>query len=122
MALHARYWVDAAVDLVLVKIISPVRQVSLNGVLEFIAWLQFILMSVAIGAKGFFVANCAGLALLLSVEPVTLHIIAGMVHRRPPVLVAIAAQGGCRYLNWVLYRPARRMGAGIDTEEHHEQR
>ena len=120
MALHARRRIDPAVDPVLVEVISAVRQGPLNGILVFIARLQFIPVRMAVRAEGLLVANSAGLGLLLREEAVPLHIITGMVHRRPPVLVAIAAQGGRRYLNGVLHCPAGRMGTGIDAEEHHE--
>ena len=67
-------------------------QRPLGGILVLVARLQFILMRMAVGAKGLRVADRAGPALLLGVKPVPLREIARMVQRRPPVLVAVAAE------------------------------
>ena len=121
MALHARYRVDPAIDLVLAEVIPTVRQVPLNRILVFIAWLQFILMRVAVRAEGLFVANRAGLTLLLCEEPMPCRKIACMVQCCLSILVTVAAHGSDRHINGVLHGSAGCLGAGIETEEHHEQ-
>ena len=118
MALHARCRVYSAVDLVLTEVVSPVRHVPLNRILEFVARFQFFLVRVAVRAEGLFVAGLTGLALLLCIEPVPRRVIAGMVQCRPPVLMAVAAHRRSSQFNGVLRRSTDRMGTGIDSEEH----
>jgi hypothetical protein len=77
-------------------------------------------MRMAVGTKRLLVANHAGSTLLLGVKPVSLYIIARMIQRRPPVRVAVAAEGSRRQFNGVLHGIARHMGTGIHTKEHHE--
>jgi hypothetical protein len=77
-------------------------------------------MRMAVGTKRLLVANHAGPALLLGVKPVSLCIIARMIQRRPPVRVAVAAEGSCCQFNGVLHGNARHVGTGIHAEKHHE--
>ena len=104
MTFQARCGIYPAVDLVLVQIIPPVGQRKFRGIFVLVARLQFILMRMAVGAKGLRVADRAGPALLFGVKPVPLREIARMVQRRPPVLVAVAAEGSCCQFNGVLHR------------------
>jgi hypothetical protein len=122
MTFDARCGIDPAVDLVLIEIIPLMRQCPLGGILKLVARFQFVPMCMAVGAKGLLVANHAGPALLLRVKPVTLGEIARMVQRCPPVLMAVAAKGGCRQFNRVLHRNTCRMGTGIDAEEQYKNK
>jgi hypothetical protein len=122
MTFYARCRIDLAVDLVLIEIITLMGQRPFGGILVLVARLQLLPMRMAVGAKGLLVANHAGPALLLSEKPVPIREIARMVQRRPPVLVALAAEGSCRQFNGVLRHNTSRMGAGIDSEEHQKNK
>ena len=72
MAFHTRDRINPAVDLVLAEIIATVRQRPFRGILVLVTWLYFLLVGMAIGTKGFFVADGAGKFLLLGIVPVLL--------------------------------------------------
>jgi hypothetical protein len=79
MTSHAGSRVDPAVDLMLVEIVPPVGQASFRRVFILVARLQFFLVRVAVGAKGLFMTDGAGLTLLLRIEPVPRREVARMV-------------------------------------------
>ena len=99
MTFHARSWVYPAVDFMLVQVITTVGQGPFGRILIFIARLQLFLVCVTVGAERLFVANFAGTALLLCIEPVSYRIITGVVHCSPPIRVAITADRETRYLD-----------------------
>jgi hypothetical protein len=120
MTFDARCRINPAIDLVLIEIIPWMRQRPLGRILILVAWLQFIPMCMAVGTKGLLVADHTCPALLLCKKTVPLCVIARMIQRRPPVLVAVAAEGSCCQFDRVLHSNARHMGTGIHAEEHHE--
>jgi hypothetical protein len=122
MAFHACRGIDPPVDLVLIDIISPVRQGPFNGILVLVAWFQLILMSMAIGAERIFMADGTGPVLLPRKKPMPRREIACVVHRRLPVSVAVPASRRRRYLDRVPRRHTGRLGAGIDSEERNQNK
>jgi len=120
MAFHTGRRIDPAIYLMLAEVIPTVWQCPLGGVLVLIARLELIFMGMTVRAKRFLVADRAGLVLLLCKEPMARQKITRMVQCRLSILVTVAAQGSDRHFNGVLHRSTGRMGAGIETEEHHE--
>ena len=120
MTFHTRSRVDSTVDLVLIQIISPMRQGPLRGILVLVARLQFFLVRVAIGAERLFMADFAGPALLLGEEPVPRNIVRGMVQCRLSIGMAVAAFREPRHFNGMLRCDTGRVGAGVQAEEQRQ--
>ena len=117
MAFHAGSRVDPTVDFMLIEIISPVRQKAFRIIFVLIARLQLVLVRMAVGAERFFVANFAGPALLFCVEAMSCRPVAGVVHCRPPVRVAIAADRETGYFNRMRGNDTGRVRTGVQADE-----
>ena len=82
VALHAGSRIDLAVDLVLVQVVSPVRESTLGRILELVAGLDVLLVRMAIRAERFDMTYIAGLFVLLRHELMPKFAeLSGMVHR-----------------------------------------
>lgn len=117
MAGEARCRVQFAVDLVLVKVIPPMRHGPLRCVLVLVRRLELFLVRMAVGAEGRRVTEVTGHTLLGRVEAMPLDEVRVMVENGPPVGVAGAADRHALDLHGMLLRHALVRGAG---NEHYK--
>jgi hypothetical protein len=85
--------VNLAVYHVLGKIVSAMREPPLGSILVFIACLELILDGMAVGAERFRMTYRANLTVLSGGEAVGLGPAGFMVHLRPLIRMALAADG-----------------------------
>ena len=86
MALEAGSRIDPALNPVPAEIIPAVRQHPFGGILVFIAWLDFGLAGVTIGAERFLMAGRAGKLLLSAVKFMLGIEIRGLVIQGAPLI------------------------------------
>jgi hypothetical protein len=91
MARNTGCGIDLAVDLVLIQIISAVRQGPFRGVLKFVAWFELFFVRMTVGTEGFRMADITRLLLLSSIEFMFFDPIRPVVKRCSPISVAFAA-------------------------------
>jgi len=93
MATETRSWIDFAVNLVLVQVIAPMREIAFRRVLVFVARLDLLLVGVAVGTEGFLVTGGAGI-FGSGISAMFCHEIRGLVIQGSPrVAMAFAAVG-----------------------------
>jgi hypothetical protein len=124
MAFHAGRRVDPAVDLVLVEIISPVRQRPFGGIFELVAWFYLLFVCMTVQTVGFRMADIAGLLVLRCVELVLfdpIRPVVQVVQCRSDIRMTFTAQWCVTDLHGVLHGNIPVDGTGKQQQAGHGQ-
>lgn len=102
MAAEAGSGVNLSVYPVLGKVVPTMLERPLRGILVLIACFEFILDGMTVVAESLYMANVADLSVLSGREPVRPGPAGFMVHLRPFVRMALAADGISLDRDWML--------------------